>query len=116
MGRIVKHKDDSWAVLYVRVPGWFKNQIAAAAKKEKVSVNTWVANHLLKIIEDKKGLPPAPPAVTAPPSPWQILEGAIVDRPPLEPCGVPFPCKRESEGEEEFAGFVYCNACRIRVR
>lgn len=107
MGRVVKHRDDSWAVIYVRVPGWLKNEITKAAKKKRLSVNAWAANQLLAALKK-----PLPEPIT-PPLPQQIVEGRIVGSPVLEPCGDYAPCQRT--GTFELSGFEYCEVCRIRL-
>jgi hypothetical protein len=109
MAKIVKHDDGSTAVVYVRVPGWLKNQIAREAKRKHRSINQWASNILMQAILEGKGLPdPVPP-----PTPEEIVEGYVTKTPPLEPCGVPAPCKRT--GEVEVDGFSYCDPCGIRL-
>lgn len=111
MGRPpIRHRDEAIAVVYTRVPGWLKNEIAKAAKKEKLSVNRFVANHLLEIIQSQKGLQAPVPI----PSPQEELEAALTGLPLLQPCGEITPCPRT--GEFDVDSFVYCETCRIRIR
>ena len=110
---VVKHADGATAVLYIRVPGWLKNEITEHCNTEGVSVTSWAANALKRAVEDDLGIPPSPPARAPLPTSMDVLRGYLSGEEVLEPCGKPAPCERT--GAIEVAGVSYCDHCNIRI-
>jgi hypothetical protein len=110
----IDYSDDQQAVVYVRMPGWLHNLIVAAARGEGLSVNGWAVLVLKQAAESGVGLPAPPVAHAAVPTLQDIVEGRLLGRTVLEPCGKLYPCERH-EGTHEVGGSVFCNHCRIRI-
>ena len=111
----VKHQPDAEAVLYIRVPGWLKNQIMEQADLEGTSINTWCANELRLAIRNSLGLPPPPPAAAPLPTPSDALHAYLTDTPLTTPCGRTRTCTGLTEPPETLNGLSWCIECGIRL-
>lgn len=111
----VDYSDVQQAVVYVRVPGWLHNLIVSAARSRGLSVSAWCGVVLLGAAESGVGLPVPPVAVGPVPSVADLVEGSVLGRRVLEPCGRPSPCERAVAGTHMVGGMLFCNHCRIRV-
>lgn len=110
---VVKYRNDATAVLYVRLPGWLKNEITERCNTEGVSVTSWTANVLKHALEEEWALPDAPPAAAPIPTSDDLIRGYVRGETIIEPCGKPSPCERTAV--IEVAGVGYCDHCNIRV-
>lgn len=113
--RTTHYKDDATAVVYVRVPGWLKNDIVQLCKELDVSVNSWSANILYQALLERKNLPTAPEPAGPIPTIQDILRSYLTKEPVLEPCGREAPCERWSTEPTVVSGVAYCGHCGIRV-
>lgn len=109
----VTHREDAIAVVYVRMPGWLKNQIVDWCGKSELSVNSWAANVLKRALEEEWGLPEPPPAAAPLPTPYSVVSSYLSGETVLEPCGEPSPCGRTEV--VDVAGVGYCDKCNIRL-
>jgi hypothetical protein len=114
MSRIT-HNPDAEAVLYVRVPGAFKNELARAAEAAGLSINAWCANQLRLALRESRGLPAPPPAAAPLPTPAESLFAWLHDEPLITPCGKQGTCPGLSEEPEVLAGVRWCASCGIRL-
>lgn len=113
--RKINYSDEQQAVVYVRVPGWLHNLVDRAAENKKLSTNEWAALVLKVAAERDVGLPPPPIARAPVPSYADVVEGALLGKVVLEPCGRPSPCERQKAGTHRVGKYEFCNHCRIRV-
>ena len=111
---IVEHQDGSYAVVYVRMPGWLKNQITAAAVESGLSVTAWATNILRQGARGELNLPNPPPASHALPTPADVIAGYAKGERLLGPCGKSWPCDAAEGPVEELHGVTFC-ACGIRL-
>lgn len=112
----VRHRDDQTAVLYVRVPGWLKEQVVEHCEQLGVSVSSWVANLARLGVLQGQGIPEPPRADQGVPSPQMVLEGIVTGLGTIEPCGRPTPCERDEVGSDWLDGMEFCRHCHIRVQ
>lgn len=110
---IVDHHDTAQAVIYVRVPGWLKNQITRCATTSGLTVNAWAAN-VLELATRQDPLPPAPARAPLPDT-VDTLRAYLTGNRLLAPCGQPWPCDVDTAGTHDTAGISWCNACGIRT-
>ena len=110
---VAKYHPDATAVLYVRLPGWLKNQITEHCNTEGVTVTSWTANVLKRAIEDDLGIPPSPRGRAPIPTAADVLRGYLAGEEIIEPCGKVAPCERT--GTVSVAGVEYCDHCNVRI-
>lgn len=110
---VVKYRKDATAVLYVRMPGWLKNEITEWCEDSGLSVTSWVNNALKHALEQEWDVPEAPPAPVPLPTRADVVRGYLTGEEILEPCGRPSPCERTQI--IDVSGIGYCDHCNIRV-
>ncbi len=108
-----RYRDTTTAVVYVRVPGWLKNEITEHAREAGLSINAWAANILMRGLEGEIGLPEPPRAEYPVATPQQVIGDYLRGEDTVEPCGKPAPCERT--GTFTVSGFEFCEVCRIRL-
>lgn len=97
--------------LFVRIPGWLKNEIIDLAASQNIGLNEWVALQIYIAAREGKGLPVKPTGRPLPTTADHIrhyLAGENI----LMPCG-----KTECDFEPEQIGSAeFCRTCGIRVQ
>lgn len=110
---VVKYRPGATAVLYVRMPGWLKNEITEHCAEAGLSTTAWVNNALKHALEADWDVPEAPPAAAPIPTRVDVVRGYLTGEEVLEPCGRISPCERTQIIDVN--GIGYCDHCNIRV-
>lgn len=111
----VTHRDDAEAVLYIRVPGWLKNDLAGLADQQGLSINAWCANQLRLALREQRGLP-APPVPAGPVAgPVEAVRAWLEGETLLTPCGRTGSCAGTDGEVELVSGVGWCRECGIRL-
>jgi hypothetical protein len=110
-----KHNPDAEAVLYIRVPGAIKNQVADTAQQHGLSINAWAANIIRLALRQEQGLPAPPPAAAPLPSPAEALHAYLTNTTLTTPCGRTRTCTGLTDPPEALHGLLWCAECGIRL-
>lgn len=111
----LRHPDDAEAVLYVRIPGWLKNQITDLADTDDVSLATFVGVALRDIARDKRGLPVPPPPAAPMPDAAAMLRAYVEGDHVLTPCGRKDRCAGMETEPVKIGSVRFCGSCDIRI-
>lgn len=106
----VRSRDDSEAYLNIRLPGWLKNKISAAAANAGVSTNTWLLNavHQQLHFGDERPTPRSMPTAS------EVIADYLAGRQTIAPCGKPFPCEG-NDSRVQLGAHTFCGVCNIRT-
>lgn len=116
MGRTPqRHPDGTDGILYLRVPGWLKNELVDQADAAGLSLAAYVGAILHRIARQDAGLPEPPPARAPIPTITDVLHEYATGEPLLTPCGKQRTCDGLDATPRTIGSIQFCAVCDIRL-